>query len=88
MHFLNSASARNKGMTRKDTFRFFSQNQKKPYVSFALIASQALNIFFDPFITGGSACFWHKKKRPAINSGSSRNPGLIADLTDNIFGRA
>jgi len=57
-----SHSARNKGMARKDTFRFFSQNQKKPYVSFALIASQASNIFFDPFITGDLPVFGIKKR--------------------------
>ena len=45
----SSHSARNKGMARKRYFPLFFPKQEKPYVSLALIANQAFNIFFDPF---------------------------------------
>ena len=52
----------NKGMARKRYFPLFFPKQEKPYVSLALIANQAFNIFFDPFISGDQTVFGIKKE--------------------------
>ena len=44
----NRSLERNKGMARKRYFPLSFSKQEKPYVSLALIANQAFNIFFDP----------------------------------------
>ena len=52
----------NKGMARKRYFPLFFPKQEKPYVSLALIANQAFNIFFDPFISVDQTVFGIKKE--------------------------
>ena len=58
----NRSLERNKGMARKRYFPLFFPKQEKPYVSLALIANQAFNIFFDPFFTVDQAVFGNKKE--------------------------
>lgn len=62
----NRSLERNKGMARKRYFPLSFSKQEKPYVSLALIANQAFNIFFRSFISGDQPVF-DIKKRPAIN---------------------
>ena len=76
----------NKGMARKRYFPLFFPKQEKPYVSLALIANQAFNIFFDPFISGDQTVFGIKKRdRRQTRFLNLKKPHLIADLAGNIF---
>ena len=74
----------NKGMARKRYFPLFFPKQEKPYVSLALIANQAFNIFFDPLISGDQSVFGIKKEA-GDRQDFIKKSDLIADLAGNIF---
>ena len=71
---------RNKGMARKRYFPLSFSKQEKPYVSLALIANQAFNIFFDPFISGDQTVF-SMKKEAGDRQDFKMKSYLIADLS-------
>ena len=62
----------------------YSVLPKKPYVSFALIANQASNIFFGPFIQRSKLVLTKKIGR---RKHEFQKIHIIDDLAGNIFAR-